>query len=293
MLDYEVEITPLGGILKRVPELPEVETVRRGLERNLVGRKIVAVRVLVPKMVKGRVSDPDEFARSVTDNTIIGVRRRGKYLIFDLDSGYYLLFHLKMRGHMRVVPRETLDGKYLALGLAVDGNPDEMRFYDLWTWGEVRLVDAHELQTHPSLEAMGVEPLSDSFTGETLRKSLSRRSKTAVKAALLDQTVVAGVGNIYADESLFRSGIRPQRPAGSLDPGETQRLRDEVRSVLADAIGDGGTVSDNFIDTEGQPGRYKPLVYDRGGKPCTRCGTTLERTRIGGRGTVYCPTCQN
>jgi formamidopyrimidine-DNA glycosylase len=139
---------------------------------------------------------------------------------------------------------------------------------------------------------MGVEPLSDSFTGETLRASLSRRPKTAVKAALLDQEVLAGVGNIYADESLFRSGIRPTRPAGSITAEEAERLSQEIRTVLSEAIGDGGTVSDNFFDAEGKPGRYQPQVYDRGGQPCLKCGTTLDRMRIGGRGTVFCASCQ-
>jgi formamidopyrimidine-DNA glycosylase len=279
-----------------VPELPEVETVRRGLEPRLVGKTITAVRVLIAKMVKGRVSDPEEFSRSVVGRTIDAVRRRGKYLIFDLDSGYHLLFHLKMRGHMRVVPRHTPDDKYLALGITVsadqDREPQEMRFHDIWTWGEVRLLDDSELQSHPSLSAMGPEPLSESFTGETLRTSLSRRPKTAVKAALLDQEVLAGVGNIYADESLFRAGINPKRASATLTPDEADRLSREIRTVLAEAIGDGGTVSDNFFDTTGSPGRYQPQVYDRGGQPCVRCGTTLERTRIGGRGTVYCAHCQ-
>ena len=269
---------------------------RRGLESRLVGKTITAVRVLIPKMVKGRVSDPEAFSRNVVGNTIHAVRRRGKYLIFDLDSGYHLLFHLKMRGHMRVVPRHTPDEKYLALGIAVsadqDSEPQEMRFHDIWTWGEVRLLDDRELQSHPSLAAMGPEPLSESFTGETLRTSLSRRPKTAVKTALLDQEIVAGVGNIYADESLFRSGILPARASSTLTVDEADRLSHEIQTVLTAAIGDGGTVSDNFFDTTGSPGRYQPQVYDRGGQPCPQCGATLSRTRIGGRGTVYCENCQ-
>ena len=279
-----------------MPELPEVETVRRGLEPYLAGKTITNARVLIPKMVKGPVSDPGEFAARVIGHTISAIRRRGKYLIFDLDSGYHLLFHLKMRGHMRVVPRHTPDDKYLALGITVsaDGSdePYELRFHDIWTWGEVRLLDTNELQSHPSLVAMGVEPLSDSFTGAELRASLSRRPKTAVKAALLDQEILAGVGNIYADESLYRSGILPDRPAGSLTVDEAERLSGQIRCVLTEAIGDGGTVSDNFFDTEGKPGRYTPQVYDRGGQPCLKCGATLNRTRIGGRGTVYCGSCQ-
>ncbi|MGO8674043.1 MAG: bifunctional DNA-formamidopyrimidine glycosylase/DNA-(apurinic or apyrimidinic site) lyase [Capsulimonadaceae bacterium] len=278
-----------------MPELPEVETVRRGLERALAGLTIIDVRVLVAKMLKGRVHDPEEFRRQVTGRTIISVQRRGKYLIFEVDSRYYLLFHLKMRGHMRVVRRDEPDGKYLALGLTVaasNGEAIEMRFHDIWTWGEVRYLSDNELNSHSSLTTMGVEPLSDAFTREALHQSLSRRSRTAVKTALLDQTVVAGVGNIYADESLFRSGIGPLRLSGMLSIDEAGRLRDAIRLVLAEAVDGGGTASDEFIDTNGNPGRYRPLVYDRGGEPCPRCGDLLRRTRVGGRGTVFCSVCQ-
>ena len=275
-----------------MPELPEVETLRRGLERHLTGRVITHVRVFIPKMLKGGVADPTEFAAALKNQHIESVGRRGKHLIFGLGCGYYLLLHLKMRGQLLVVPRELEEGKYLAAALEMDDG-SELRFHDMWTWGELRLMTEAELAAHPSLAAMGLEPFSEEWTPQALQQSLSRRARTSVKAALLDQTVVAGVGNIYADESLFRAGIGPLRPAGSVTAQEAARLHGAIRTVLAEATGDGGTTSDNYVDTDGRVGRYTPCVYERGGKPCLQCGTPLTRIKVTGRGTVYCPSCQN
>ncbi len=277
---------------KNLPELPEVETLRRGLERHLVGRVITHVRVPVPKMLKGSVGDPGEFAAVLQNQRIESISRRGKHLIFRLDCGYYLLLHLKMRGQLLVVPKDLEEGKYLAAALAIDDG-SELRFHDMWTWGELRLMTEAELAAHPSLTAMGLEPFSEEWTPQALQQSLSRRARTSVKAALLDQTVIAGVGNIYADESLFRAGIAPLRPAGSLVEAEAVRLHREIRAVLTEATGDGGTTSDNYVDADGRVGQYVPRVYDRGGQPCVQCGTPLTRIKIIGRGTVYCSSCQN
>jgi formamidopyrimidine-DNA glycosylase len=213
-------------------------------------------------------------------------------LILSLDSGYHLLLHLKMRGHLVIQPAGAPDEKYLAIGITFD-NADEMRFYDIWTWGEVRLLNGEGLAGHAALAVMGVEPLSDHFTTPQLAQNLARRLRTPVKSALLDQATVAGVGNIYADEVLFRSGIRPERRSGTLNAVEVNRLRQAIRTVLSCAVASGGTASDEYKDTERQPGRYVPKVYDRGGQSCPNCGATLARTRVGGRGTVYCPSCQS
>jgi len=275
-----------------LPELPEVETTRRGLERSLKGRTITGVRVLVAKMVKDGSVPAEEVPAQIVGHRLEEVKRRGKYLILTLDSGYHLLLHLKMRGHLAVGPVTEPDDKYLAVGITFD-NALEMRFYDIWTWGEVRLLDPDGLASHPSLAAMGVEPLSEFFTTPQLTEALARRRRTPVKAALLDQTTVAGVGNIYADESLFRSGIRPDRPSASLNVAEVDRLRSAVQEILGEAVAGGGTASDDYKDTERRPGRYVPRVYDRGGQQCPNCGAPLARTRIGGRGTVFCETCQS
>ena len=243
-------------------------------------------------MLKGSVTDPEAFAAALQNRRVESIGRRGKHLIFGLDCGYYLLLHLRMRGQLLIVPADLEEGKYLAAALGMDDG-SELRFHDMWTWGELRLMTEAELAAHPSLTAMGLEPFSEEWTPQALQQSLSRRSRTSVKSALLDQTVVAGVGNIYADESLFRAGLGPLRPAGSLTEAEAARLHRAIRAVLAEATGDGGTTSDNYVDAEGQVGQYTPRVYDRGGRPCVQCGTPLTRIKVVGRGTVYCPSCQS
>ena len=273
-----------------MPELPEVETLRRGLEQHLLGRTLGQTRVLVPKMLKGTITDPDVFSQSLQETRVESVGRRGKHLIITLDSGYYLLFHMNMRGQLRFTEADAPVEKYLAAAFCLD-NGIELRFHDIWRWGEMRLVSPDELAAHPSLVGMGPEPLSG-WTAEHLAAGLAKRPKTAIKAALLDQSVVAGVGNIYADESLFRAGIQPLRPAGSLTAEEAARLTKEIIAVLSEAVQRGGTTSDNYVNTEGQIGQYTPRVYDRGGKPCLTCGTELTRIRVTGRGTVYCGSCQ-
>ena len=274
-----------------MPELPEVETLRRGLERHLAGTCFTNIRVLVPKMVKGTITEADVFISLLRGSQIQTIKRRGKHLIFTLDSGYHLLLHLNMRGQLLIMSPETPEAKYLAAAFLVN-NGLELRFHDMWTWGEMRLVKDGELTSHPALLGMGMEPFSAEWTPQALSASLGKRGKTAIKAALLDQTVLAGLGNIYADESLFRSGIQPLRPAGSLSEAESQRLHCEIRAVLTEATGDGGTTSDNYVDTDGRIGRYVPRVYERAGKPCLSCGTALTRIKITGRGTVYCSNCQ-
>lgn len=274
-----------------MPELPEVETLRRGLEALLAGRTIRGARVLVPKMIKGTVADAEGLAQVLQGTRIETIGRRGKHLIFTLDSGYHLLLHLKMRGQLLVTDRAEPDAKYLVVALLLDDGR-ELRFHDMWTWGEMRLVTAQELSTHPALLGMGQEPLSEAWTPQSFGAALAKKPKTSIKAALLDQTVVAGVGNIYADESLFRAHVLPTRAAGALNAEETVRLHEAIRAVLTEAIGGGGTTSDNYVDAEGAVGRYTPQVYNRAGLPCAQCQTPLSRIKIIGRGTVFCSRCQ-
>ncbi len=273
-----------------MPELPEVETLRRGLETHLKGREIGEARVLVPKMLKGTITDPDVFRDSLRKTRVESVGRRGKHLIITLDSGYHLLFHMNMRGQLRIVEAGTLVEKYLAAAFPLDDGR-ELRFHDIWRWGEMRLATAKELAAHPSLIGMGPEPLLG-WTPEHLAAGLAKRPKTAIKAVLLDQAVVAGVGNIYADESLHRACIHPLRPAGSLSEAENVRLNMEIIAVLTEAVALGGTTSDNYVSTEGRIGQYVPRVYDRGGQPCVSCGGVLVKIRVSDRGTVYCGLCQ-
>lgn len=293
-----------------MPELPEVETLRRGLERTTLDRRIDDVIVSNVKVLKGQ-------SEAILRERILGkrttkVERRGKYLLVTLTDPadlrplnvqplpsppVLLCLHLKMRGHVRVEEDVAAEpGSHHCVSLILAGGPERgpvaMRFYDMWGWGELRALYQEELEREaPGLAGMGEEPLDSGWSAAALGKKLRTR-RSAIKPTLLDQTVVAGVGNIYADESLFRAGIRPTRPACSLSDSEAERLTVAVKTVLTEAVEGGGTRSDEFFDVAGRPGRFVPQVYDRGGKPCPICGTALSRIRLGGRGTVFCDHCQ-
>lgn len=291
-----------------VPELPEVETLRRGLEQTALNRRVVDLVVANAKVLKGQ-------SEASLRNRVIGkyttqFRRRGKYLLVTLadtvtDSppvpetsppSTFLCIHLKMRGQLRVENAVSEPGLYHCVSLLLEDanrNRQVLRFYDMWTWGEFRALQKSEIVTlAPSLASMGDEPLEPGWGAVSLKAKLQKR-RTAIKPALLDQTVVAGIGNIYADESLFRSRIHPERPANSLTAEEIERLVDSIRVVLTSAVAGGGTTSDNYFDVAGQPGRFTPQVYERGGESCNVCGTVLSRIRLGGRGTVFCERCQS
>lgn len=286
-----------------MPELPEVETLRRGLEREALGERITDVVVANAKVLKGQ--SPFLFRSRVVGRTIHSVERRGKYLLVSLretssaerelggtpfSAPVLLCVHLKMRGQLLLVEADAPGAAYFCVGLKL-ASGHELRFHDMWTWGEMRALTRAEVSAVDGLRAMGPEPLEAAWTGTTLASRLCGR-KTAIKPALLDQSVVAGVGNIYADESLFRAGIHPERSAGSLSPEEAERLVQAIRAVLHEAIEGGGTTSDNYVDVGGSAGRFVPRVYDRGGAPCVSCGVCLIKIRLGGRGTVFCGRCQ-
>jgi len=278
-----------------VPELPEVEAVRRGLERSLCGRRIIGVEALIPKVLRPPFDTAETFAAKLIGRRVESVARRGKYLILSLENGYSLAAHLKMRGQMRVGLAAALgDDKYLCVRVQLDDG-SEWRYSDIWTWGELRLlpVDADQVARFiPALASIGPEPLGDEFSPETFRRAVERGNRRTVKALLLDQDVVAGVGNIYADESLYRAGINPASKVGDLTAQDLEKLHAQVRAVIGEAVAKGGTVSDNFVDVGGSAEKYFPAVYGRAGELCDRCGTTLQRSIITGRGTVFCSICQ-
>ena len=260
-----------------------------------MGRTIVAVDVPVPKILREPFSDPAEFARMLTNRVVESIQRRGKYLIFQLENGYSLSAHLKMRGQMRVDAPDAFGGeRYLCARMRLDDGR-EWRYYDMWTWGELRLLPVGAERAGefiPALASMGPEPLGDDFTPNTFRMAARRGPKRSVKAFLLDQGVVAGIGNIYADESLHRAGIHPERAVGTISDPEWDALHRQVRAVIGEAVDGGGTASDEFVDIGGRAGRYIPQVYGRRGEPCMQCGNTLQRMIITGRGTVFCLGCQ-
>ena len=274
-----------------MPELPEVETVARSLREPVEGRTIVAVTVNWPRTLalpKGEDAG-DRFRLGLLGRRIASVGRRGKYVVIALDEGY-LLIHLKMSGRLQVVPcHEPADKHVQALFDFDDGR--QLRFRDVRKFGRIYAVDRPESVT----AMLGPEPLDADLDLADFRRLLARRSGR-LKSLLLNQSFLAGLGNIYADESLFRARLHPLRRAVSLTGEEQERLYQAVRAILEEAIADQGTtLSDGgYVDAEGQAGRHQELlaVYRRTGEPCPQCQAPIERLIIGGRSSHFCPRCQ-
>lgn len=267
-----------------MPELPEVELTRRRLEREVVGKRVEQVQVRTPKL---RLPISGELATVLPGRTMRSVGRRGKYLLFDCEAGW-LIVHLGMTGFLRYLPDPLPPGKHDHLDVIfADGSL--LRFHDPRKFGTVIWTLGSPAE-HPLLSGIGPEPLTAAFDGSYLCK-VSRLRKVAVKLLIMNAAMVAGVGNIYANEALFRAAIRPDRPASSLTPAECERLALSIREVLLESIEQGST----YRVAEGSVA-YHPLefnVYGRGKDACTRCGGSLEEIRLGNRSTVFCPHCQH
>jgi formamidopyrimidine-DNA glycosylase len=269
-----------------MPELPEVETIVRGLAGKIVGKTIERAEVRLAKIA---VAPPRvRFARAVAGERISAVRRRGKYAVFELASGRSLVTSLRMTGRL-VVARDgqsELPGTHVVLHFAGGGR---LRFSDVRTFGRMRLVTAGEAWDRE----LGVEPLSSGFTQEAFIGMLSGRT-TPVKALLLDQRRIAGIGNIYACEALWEARIHPSRPSRSLRKPAICRLRRAIVDILQRAIDLRGTSVDDYVDADGLQGGFQNnlSVYGRDGRPCPRCGARIVRTVLAGRGTWWCPRCQ-
>ncbi len=270
-----------------MPELPEVETTRAGLEPLLVGRTIRAAIVRVPGL---RWPIDADLGRRLAGETIRAVDRRAKYLLLRCGAGT-LMLHLGMSGHLQVVPARLPAGKHDHVDILLD-NDRLLRFHDPRRFGAL-LWTSGDPADHPLLVGMGPEPFAPELDGDYLYRR-SRGRKTAIKIFLMDQKVVVGVGNIYASEVLFRAGISPLTVAGALAPGRYRRLLAAVREVLAEAIVAGGTTLRDFRDEGGRPGYFSRQlqVYGREGEACTHCGETIRQQRVGQRSTFYCPKCQ-
>jgi formamidopyrimidine-DNA glycosylase len=268
-----------------VPELPEVEVTRRGLARSISGRAIRAVEVREPRLrwpVPGAV-------RSLAGRSVRSIRRRGKYLLLGCDGGH-LIVHLGMSGSLRVLPAGTPAGKHDHLDLVFGDRI--LRLRDPRRFGAV-LWTARRPESHPLLAHLGVEPLSRALDGARLH-ALARGRRIAIKQLLMDSRAIAGVGNIYANESLFRAGIRPGRRASRLSPERCARLARALKRTLRAAIRAGGSSLRDFVGSDGSPGYFQQRywVYEREGKPCRRCGRTIRRVVQGSRSSFYCPACQ-
>lgn len=269
-----------------MPELPEVETTRRGLAPHLEGRRITTVTLRRPDL---RWPIPADVAERLPGQRIEAVERRAKYLLTHTAAGS-ALWHLGMSGVMRVLPAATPLGAHDHVDVGLDDGR-VLRFTDPRRFGSLLWQGIG--QTHPLLAGLGPEPLSEAFTGDTLFAA-SRGKKAAVKVFLMDQAVVVGVGNIYAAEALFEAGIRPTTPAGRVTAERYDKLAAAVKRILGYAIERGGTTLRDFLNPDGLPGYFEQelCVYGREGEACKLCGTALKALRLGQRATVWCPRCQ-
>jgi formamidopyrimidine-DNA glycosylase len=270
-----------------MPELPEVETIRRDLTPRVVGRRFTAVEVMPGAEKVVVLPSPAEFCRALPGLRIEDVERRGKYLLFPLSDGRHLIVHLRMTGALihRSVGAPA-DG-YLRVRLALD-DKTELRYTDLRKLGMMWLV------VDPTLVVGKLGPDALEALQPTTLRSLLEGRRAPVKAVLMDQARLAGLGNIYADEALFLAGVRPTRPAGSLTGAEVERLHRAVGEVLRDAMGHRGSSFRDYVDGEGQEGMHQlhVRVYRRSGEPCCVCGTAIERIKLSGRSSHFCPHCQ-
>lgn len=272
-----------------MPELPEVETTRRGIEPHLVGQRITEVIVRERRL---RYTVPADL------DTIIGshaseVRRRGKYLVVDLENAGSLLIHLGMSGSLRIAQPSDDFRKHDHIALNLGGGA-QLRYHDPRRFGIFLHLPNEEPLDHKLLKHLGPEPLSEAFTAAHLR-AFSMKRKAAIKLVIMDSKCVVGVGNIYASEALFRAGIRPGIAAKRLTGPKHERLVDAIRTVLSESIEQGGTTLRDFVNSDGEPGyfRQRLFVYGRQGEPCRTCGTPIRHAVMGQRATFWCPECQS
>jgi formamidopyrimidine-DNA glycosylase len=272
-----------------MPELPEVETVRASLEPKLVGRRFKDVEIFDPRLT--RPVDPAEVAAELTGERVAAVGRRGKYLIVQFESGLVLLIHLRMTGTFTHSRNGASPASHVRAVVRLDDGSD-VTYRDVRRFGTWLVLRADELDSYLAAR-LGLEPLERGFSASELASQLSRR-RAPVKAALLDQKTLAGVGNIYADEALWRARIDPRRPAGELEPPEARALHRSIRRALEAGIARQGATLRDYRTPDGASGgmQHEFKVYGRGGEPCPRCGTPIEKARVGGRGTWFCPHCQ-
>ena len=271
-----------------MPELPEVETIRSGLAPGLAGRRFERVEILDPRLT--RPEPPEAVAAELQGEEVVDVRRRGKYLVFAFATGRHLLVHLRMTGSFQHPAPPGPDPYRRAVVTLDDGS--DVAYRDVRRFGTWLLVEPGELEGYLA-KRIGGEPFDEAFTTAALARALAGR-RAPIKGAILDQRAVAGVGNIYADEALWRARLHPLKPAGELTRAEIGRLRSAIRRALELGIVRQGATLSDYRDANGRPGRMQLAfrVYGREGEPCERCATPIAKTRVAGRGTWYCPTCQ-
>lgn len=276
-----------------MPELPEVETTLQGLKPYLHGQPLTAVTIRAPKL---RTALPPALAKQLTGRTVTGLARRNKYILAQLDDAHTLLLHLGMSGRLAVFPTgmSGLPPLHKHDHVTLLTPKAEVRFNDARRFGLFMRLPTAALAQHPLLAGLGPEPLTQAFSGATLHAALQGKSK-AIKPTLMDNAVVCGVGNIYASESLFRSGIHPATPAHRLSLPQAHSLAGHIKQTLSDAIAAGGSSLRDFRHADGQLGYFQHTfnVYGRAGQPCRACGSLVQSAVMAQRNTFWCPTCQS
>ncbi|SMO34191.1 DNA-formamidopyrimidine glycosylase [Melghirimyces algeriensis] len=273
-----------------MPELPEVETVKETLKTLIVGKTVEDVSIFLPRLIKE--PEPEAFREMLKGRTVTGVGRRGKFLLIFFDP-WVLVSHLRMEGRYSLELQDQPKEKHTHVIFGfTDGT--ELRYRDVRTFGTMHLWPKGEELDRPPLYKLGPEPLSDAFTLEQFTERLSGR-KTRIKALLLNQEFLTGLGNIYVDESLYTAGIHPERSVSTLTSTEVKRLYESIRSTLKEAIEAGGSSVRSYVNGNGEMGRFqlRIKVYGRKGEPCHCCGTPIVRTVVAGRGTHFCSKCQD
>jgi formamidopyrimidine-DNA glycosylase len=279
-----------------VPELPEVEVVRRGLEAHVVGRTLERVDVLHPRPVRRHLAGADDFTALTTGRTVLGAQRRGKYLWLPLDSGDAVLAHLGMSGQMLVQPADAPDERHLRVRFALRplaGERLELRFVDQRMFGGLS-VSPQGAELPREIAHIARDPMDPLFDEGSFVAAVRRRG-SGIKRILLDQTVVSGVGNIYADEALWRARLHGDRPGARLRRADVLRLLAEVRAVMTAALAEGGTSFDAlYVNVNGESGYFDRSLhaYGQEGLPCDRCGTPIVRVAFMNRSSYSCPVCQ-
>ncbi|WP_277713724.1 DNA-formamidopyrimidine glycosylase [Bacillus atrophaeus] len=273
-----------------MPELPEVETVRRTLTGLVRGKTIKSVEIRWPNIIK-RPAEPEEFARNLIGEAIQSIGRRGKFLLFHLDH-FVMVSHLRMEGKYGLHQAEDPDDKHVHVVFTMtDGT--QLRYRDVRKFGTMHLFHPGEEMRELPLSQLGPEPDDKEFTDAYLKERLMKTNR-AVKTALLDQKAVVGLGNIYVDEALFRAGIHPETKANQLSAKKIKKLHEEIKNTLQEAIDAGGSTVRSYINSQGEIGMFqlRHFVYGKKDKPCKTCGTMISKIVVGGRGTHFCAKCQ-
>ena len=271
-----------------MPELPEVETVRRGLEKLILGKKIVSLDIRYPKMIK---TDLDQFQKELPDQVVKSMGRRGKYLLFYLTDKV-LISHLRMEGKYFYYPDQVPERKHAHVLIHFEDG-GTLVYEDVRKFGTMELLAPELLDAYFVSKKLGPEPTEQDFDLEIFRGFL-KKSKKPIKSHLLDQTLVAGLGNIYVDEVLWRAKVHPASPSQSLTRAEATAIHEQTIEVLGQAVEKGGSTIRTYTNAFGEDGTMQEFhqVYDKTGEACSRCGAIIEKIQLGGRGTHFCPKCQ-